>query len=182
MLQQEESLTILRDLLPVGSTAHTILRHVSRSGMSRRISVVVITPEGPHDVTWHVAQVSGYNLSRDHEGLVVGGCGMDMGFAVVYSLSRTLYPNGHRCIGQTPVRCPSNDHSNDYGSLARQYDEEHDPEGNPNPRYSGTPETYEARSAYCAARSEWMRSQEDRLWSPERVHSDGGYAVSQRWL
>jgi hypothetical protein len=174
MLQQEESLTVLRDLLPPGSTAHTILRHVSRSGMSRRISVVVITPEGPRDVTWHVAQVTGFRLSRDHEGLVVGGCGMDMGFAVVYSLSRSLYPEGHRCIGQEPVRCPSNDHSNDYGALARQYQEAHG-EGVPH-------DTYEARSAYCAARAEWMQTQESRLWSPERVHSDGGYAVSQRWL
>lgn len=42
-------------------------------------------------------------------GLTVGGCGMDMGFHLVYNLSRVLFPSGFECIGKG---CPSNDHSN----------------------------------------------------------------------
>jgi len=34
---------------------------------------------------------------------------MDMGFHLVYSLSRALYPDGFACVGDY---CPSNDHSN----------------------------------------------------------------------
>jgi hypothetical protein len=41
----------------------------------------------------------------------MGGAGMDMGFALVYNLSRSLYPNGFDCIGES---CPSNDHVNGY--------------------------------------------------------------------
>jgi len=43
------------------------------------------------------------------KGIRVGGCGMDMGFHLIYSLSRILYPNGFDCIGDN---CPSNDHFN----------------------------------------------------------------------
>lgn len=44
------------------------------------------------------------------DALVVNGCGMDMGFHVVYELGYTLYGrDGFICIGE---RCPSNDHSN----------------------------------------------------------------------
>jgi hypothetical protein len=77
-----------------------------------------------------------------HFAIKVGGCGMDMGFSLVYGLSRTLYREGHACtIGEDHGHhsgtdyCPSNDHVN------------------------------------------------DRNWSRyEGLHSDGGYAVSQRWL
>ena len=106
----------LRRLFPVGSTARTILRHASDSGMTRWISVL-----GPddRDVSRTVASVLGLRLGARHSGIKVEGCGMDMGFHLVYSLSRTLYPQGHPCTGHDrngprgARRCPSNDHSND---------------------------------------------------------------------
>jgi hypothetical protein len=30
----------------------------------------------------------------DNGGIIIGGCGMDMGFALVYNLGSTLWPNG----------------------------------------------------------------------------------------
>lgn len=96
----------LRELFPVGSTATTRLEHVTRSGMSRAISV--LTPEG-RDVTQLVATATGRTIWHRYGGLKVGGCGMDMGFHVVYCLSSSLYPEGHGCIG---TGCPSNDHAN----------------------------------------------------------------------
>jgi len=114
--ERAEAIATLRKHLKVGDTVHTVLRHVSRSGMMRHISVVITTPEGPWDVTWHVARILGYRQADDG-GLKVGGCGMDMGFHVVYGLSSMLWPDGHRCTSRT-VRgrhvCQSNDHFNDY--------------------------------------------------------------------
>jgi len=115
-----EAQEALRAIFPVGSTARTILRHVSQSGMSRSISVVTGDAE---DVTWLVRRALGERFDDRHGGIKVGGCGMDMGFHLVYGMSRTLYPNGHDCTGSDGrdggVRCPSNDHSNDRG--ARDY-------------------------------------------------------------
>ena len=47
--------------------------------------------------------------TKKPEGIKVGGCGMDVGFEVVYNLGRVLYPNGVECCGKT---CCSNDHMN----------------------------------------------------------------------
>jgi hypothetical protein len=103
--ERTEAIERLRAAMPPGTTVYTILRHVSRSGMMRHISVKTEL-EGLHD--WDVAAVAGYSLAP-HEGIKVGGAGMDMGFHLVYSLSSVLYPDGFECVGE---RCPSNDHSN----------------------------------------------------------------------
>ena len=57
----------------------------------------------------YVAEVTGFSRDKDSGALRVGGCGMDMGFHVVYSLGSTLYPNGYPCAG---TGCRSNDHFN----------------------------------------------------------------------
>lgn len=100
-----EAIERLRKVMPPGTTVYTILRHVSRSGMMRHISVKTGL-EVQHD--WDVALVTGLRLAP-YEGIKVAGAGMDMGFHLVYSLSHTLYPNGFDCIGEG---CPANDHSN----------------------------------------------------------------------
>lgn len=108
--ERQQAQDQLREIFPPGSTAHTILRHVSRSGMSRSISVV---DQHSNDVTWLVVRALGEKLDR-HDGIRVGGCGMDMGFHLVYSLSRTLYPDGFECTCSDRFgdSCPSNDHFN----------------------------------------------------------------------
>jgi hypothetical protein len=105
-----ESAIYLRRLLKPGSTVATIIRSVSSSGMSRRISLIY----NMQDITWHAARVMDEPVKqRGHyvqdRGLSIGGCGMDMGFAMVYNLSSALYPHGFTCTGS---KCPSNDHSN----------------------------------------------------------------------
>lgn len=104
--ERAEAVERLRAAMPPGSTVYTQLQHVSRSGMMRHISVRT-SLEGLHD--WDVAAAVGYSLAP-REGIKVSGAGMDMGFSLVYNLSRTLYPNGFGCIGE---HCPSNDHSNE---------------------------------------------------------------------
>ncbi len=109
--EKAKAIEQLREMFPPGSTAHTILRHCARSGMTRWISVV----HNDEDVSWLVARALGEKANQQHDGIKVGGCGMDMGFHLVYSLSSVLYPDGFDCIdpGEGYRRgCPSNDHSN----------------------------------------------------------------------
>ena len=101
--QKLEALEMLRKWLKPGDTVYTIIRHVSQSGMSRVISIVVTLPpkkKGDRPSMIHpnyaVAAACGYTLvtKNGHEGLRVGGCGIDMGFSVVYNLAATLWPGG----------------------------------------------------------------------------------------
>lgn len=111
-----EAIAALRKMLRPGATVYTILRHVSRSGMQREISLVMKGRDGLTDLDWYAARAMGWRRGK-RGGLVVGGCGMDMGFHLVHNLSTTLYPDGFGCIGDPKpdsprFRCPSNDHSN----------------------------------------------------------------------
>ena len=104
--------------MKAGETVYTILKHRSNSGMLRYIDAFVIRNE------------IGYKWNSDKSGFKVGGCGMDMGFSLVFNISRVLFKE-FICIGQD---CPANDHLNG-----------------------------------------------DRDYSPHK-HTDGGYALTQRWL
>lgn len=99
---RERSLATLRALLKPGDTVYTVLRSVSRSGMSRKISCFVVgESQEPMNITRHVHHVTGYPLSRTGEHAVsVSGCGMDMGFALVYDLSYRLFPEGFAVEGR----------------------------------------------------------------------------------
>ncbi len=103
----------LRELLKPGDTVFTKLVSVSRSGMFRRIDVYVFRDNEPVWLTGSVAPLIGarYTMNdwQKQAGLGVSGCGMDMGFHVVYELSYALFKDGFDCIGE---KCPSNDHSN----------------------------------------------------------------------
>jgi hypothetical protein len=139
LADQQAAIEQLREWLPPGSTVQTILRHVSRSGMVRDISAIATVDGEPFDITYWVSRALIARIA-DGGGIRRGGCGMDMGFDLVYSLSRTLYRDGFYCIGESTDRdrtCPSNDHFNDRGV---------------------------------------------RNYSHFRHHSDGGYALRQRWL
>ena len=105
----EQAKEYLKEYTQPGTTLYTILRQVSRSGMSRHISVLAPVKDGMYDITHLVAKVIGERRNQDDGGLVIGGAGMDMGFEVVYRLSQALYRDGFTCIGE---KCPSNDHSN----------------------------------------------------------------------
>jgi len=104
--ERQEAIEQLRAMLPVGSRVCTILRHVSRSGMTRHVSVIT---EDSADITYLVARAIGERRHARDGGIVMGGCGTDMGFELVYQLSYALYPDGFVCIGEG---CPANDHSN----------------------------------------------------------------------
>lgn len=128
----EESIKSLRETVKPGDTLTTVLRSVSRSNMSRTLDVFKQEPGdkdwGGRDnnvrtwyLTFHVARVLGLSRPKGGDALRVDGCGMDMGFHVVYELSRHLWPHGFDCIGEG---CPSNAHSN--GESRRKGKRHHD--------------------------------------------------------
>lgn len=80
----------LREWLKPKDTVHTILRHVSQSGMSRNISCVIVNNGQIKNITYYVAKYMDYTIAKDG-GIKIGGCGMDMGFHLVYSLSYRLF-------------------------------------------------------------------------------------------
>jgi hypothetical protein len=93
--ERDEALDFLLDVFnkQVRPTAYTILKSVSASGMSRTMKVVTYHEGQVIDITWYVAR-AGIGTLTERNGqrvLRVGGCGMDMGFHVVYSLSVALY-------------------------------------------------------------------------------------------
>jgi hypothetical protein len=178
--EKQEAIERLREWLKPGDRIYTILRHASRSGMQREISLKAFDAQAcevhypcngsgddcrPKQSMLHldgnVALALGDRIGS-HDGVIVGGCGMDMGAHLVYELGATLWGDGFGCIGE---HCPSNEHRNgdrDYtphtcsgiGYFVQQHD-----------RFNTDGETPH-RNAGVACH-----------W-----HKDGGYALSARWL
>lgn len=88
--RKEYAIAQLREILKHGDTVYTVLRHVSSSGMSRRIDVYTMKDNRPRYLSGYAASAIGWKL-HDNGGIVVGGCGMDMGFHLVYTLSSILF-------------------------------------------------------------------------------------------
>lgn len=74
-------------------TVYTILRRVSASGMTRHISLKIAQGGEIYDITYNAALALGDKLHNvdGHNTIKVNGCGMDMGFHLVYSLSSVLF-------------------------------------------------------------------------------------------
>ena len=174
----------LRALCPPGNTIYTVLRHVAKSGMTRWLDVIVMDSDdgSPRQITRAVAEVAGYTRSHDKHGgaLKAEGCGMDMGFAVVYNLSRALYHDGFGCIGERKhdgrpnERCPSNDHSNG--------DKDYHIHGavrvckSRRPCTCHDPYAWKDTGCYVNGCSDCGCARADH-W-----HRDGGYALQHCWL
>ena len=169
--EKQEALERVREHVKPGDRLHTILRHCSRSGMMRAIQVVKLGHEGIEaHLGWNVAKALGWSYNETHEGVKVQGCGMDMGFHLVYELSHALWPNGYGCIGED---CSSNDHSNG--------DRDRTPHPWPNLPESFTcgcgiyvhptkrnPEAIHVKGCPYSVAPHW--------------HRDGGYALRQSWI
>ena len=98
--EKQEAIEELRKLLHPGDTVYTILRHVSRSGMTRIIDPVLMREDGPRSIAHLAAKVLGDPLDRDLWGVKQTGCGMDMGFNLVYNLGYYLFPDGFKVEGR----------------------------------------------------------------------------------
>lgn len=101
---KSEALASLRETLRPGDTVYTVLRHVSRSGMKRRIDLYVFRNNTPLYLSAHAARVLGCRMSNraGEEGVSVSGCGMDMGFDLVYNLGRVLFGKDYQPAAPLP--------------------------------------------------------------------------------
>jgi hypothetical protein len=96
--EQQFAIKQLQGMLKKGDRLYTINRHVSQSGMTRHISVFRVNESGEIEtIDWliHRAGIFKRTNSNNREGLKVSGCGMDMGFHVVYSLSSVVLNDGY---------------------------------------------------------------------------------------
>ena len=168
--ERDDALARLREWLKPGDTVYTVMRHRSESGMMRAISALGIEGSKIADYTGNVAHALDWRYHRDHGGVVVNGCGMDMGFHLVYALSATMFPEGFGCIGDGAPRCPGNDHSN----------------GDRDYTLHGSPPIKCPSGARCYCHGE--PALEGQLCSAcgcapvPHWHRAGGYALRQRWL
>ena len=86
---------LINKLKQANYNVYTSLYSVSSSGMSRKMSAYIALPEGQiMCIDWYIVRLGVAKWDRDKRHLTIGGCGMDMGFHLVYSLGRTLFPNG----------------------------------------------------------------------------------------
>lgn len=104
--ERAEAIARLREFLKPGDAITTTVLHVSRSGMSRSIMCQAVMKDGdgkPYigDISWLVARACGERLD-DRGGVVMGGCGMNMCFAVVYNVGRVLFREGFGVEGTRP--------------------------------------------------------------------------------
>ena len=107
--ERQEAIQYLHTRLKPGDVVYTSCGHVSSSGMSRHISVYIAF-KGADDkccmqnISWYVSKINGQKLTNDRSAVVVGGCGMDMGFATVYSLAAGMFGRGAKCAAYGYVR------------------------------------------------------------------------------
>lgn len=92
--ERAEAIETLRKSLKPRDTVYTILRHVSRSGMSRSISAVIVRDGEIVEIDWLVCRILGLRFDSNNGGAKLSGCGMDMGFHLVYELGSALWPDG----------------------------------------------------------------------------------------
>lgn len=108
--ERTEARDRLRELLASVNVIYTVLTHTSRDGMFRAIKPLIATHlDDVRDITHLVSLATG---DKEHRrgGIGMGGCGMDMGFALVYNIGRVIIDNEPwQCRGD---RCPSNEHVN----------------------------------------------------------------------
>lgn len=114
----QEAMESLREWIKPGDTIYTQIKSVSRSGMSRVIQLVQIKNNEPRWIGYTVAKAIGHSYDSKREGVKIGGCGMDMGFALVYELSHVLFGKGYKCLGKDKCRSSfhQGEHYNDYTS------------------------------------------------------------------
>ena len=81
--------------LPKTTPIYSIVRSVSKSGLSRTIDFYVIKDNKPIWITPAIRDILDYKQDEKTGALKVGGTGMDMCFHVVNSLGYKLFNDGY---------------------------------------------------------------------------------------
>jgi len=96
---KEYAIQRLKEVLKKGDTIFTQLEHVSKSGMTRHIKVRQLKQDLALDWTRLVSLALDWKEAKNKygnpNGIKVEGCGMDMGFHLIYTLSSVLFDDGY---------------------------------------------------------------------------------------
>ena len=97
---REAAIDKLRKLLPPGSTVYTILRHVARSGMMRRLDVYALDTDSEGKpwmryLSGIVSHATGLRFSakggaREDCGIVMNGCGYSQADEIVDRIEESI--------------------------------------------------------------------------------------------
>lgn len=97
---REWSINALKGMLQPDDKVYCLVRSVSSSGMSRKMSLYIVHNGELRGITGYVADVLQWGTD-DNGYLKVSGCGMDMGFHTVYSLGYYLFKDGFGIVGES---------------------------------------------------------------------------------
>lgn len=115
--EKADAIKMLRSLARKSNYVfYTKLDHVSRSGMFRRISVYAMEGNKPQCVNFLIEKLGVYKRTHGSDSLGISGCGMDMGFAIVYNTSCHVFPT-YKCRGEATKKrrsCPASIHVNEH--------------------------------------------------------------------
>lgn len=99
--EKDDTINYLRSLfIPIlqkgeKPVLYTKCVYVSSSGMMRHIDVYFMKENKPIYLNWYIEKLGTYKRGRfdakNSDSLRVGGCGIDMGFHVVYGLSHQVF-------------------------------------------------------------------------------------------
>lgn len=96
--ERTEAITRLTELFPRGSYVSTVRMWRNRNGDKH--DILVLAPyegsTGIARVSYMVAMAGVGTLSRRSQAVTIGGGGLDPAYALVDSLSRTLYGEGNQ--------------------------------------------------------------------------------------
>lgn len=92
---KQDRIEQIKKYVKEGDTLHTIVTHVARTGMSRHIRVFAIVDNDPVDLSSWIAGALDMRYIQKSNSVMIGGCGMDMGFALVYDLAHALFGDGY---------------------------------------------------------------------------------------
>lgn len=86
---KQDALSTLNVILKPNDRVFYRVNKVSRSGMSRRISFYAILDNDLLNLNYLFETVLDYNSNED--GVLIRGCGMDMGFHAISTISSTMF-------------------------------------------------------------------------------------------
>jgi len=84
----------LKKIFEGNNKVYCVLKYVSQNGMNRHISFFTIKENEHINLNNYILKLLSYNGSNEY--IKVGGCGMDMGFSVVYDLSSKVFKGVER--------------------------------------------------------------------------------------
>lgn len=88
--EKDYAIDYLKGLLKDNPTIYGTCMKVSGSGMSRILKLFIVVDNRPVNIAWNVTRV--LETRKSDIGVVVGGCGFDALFHVVYNLNGVLFP------------------------------------------------------------------------------------------